>query len=83
MCVIDDMNAGTAIARRWHRRRRAVFRPFHPVDAGAIPMSRSNLKATNGQVIGTSQMYATAQTRDTGISSVKTNGPTKNIRDNT
>ena len=42
-----------------------------------------NLKAANYQVIGTSQMYATAQSRDAGISSVKTNGPTKDIRDNT
>jgi uncharacterized protein YegP (UPF0339 family) len=42
-----------------------------------------NLKAANHQVIGTSQMYATAQSRDTGIASVKTNGTTKTIKDNT
>lgn len=34
-----------------------------------------NLKAANHQVIGTSQMYASAQTRDGGIESVKANGP--------
>lgn len=35
-----------------------------------------NLKAANHQVVGTSQMYASAQHRDAGIESVKTNGPT-------
>jgi uncharacterized protein YegP (UPF0339 family) len=39
-----------------------------------------NLKATNGQVIGTSQMYATASSRDAGIESVKANGPSTTIR---
>lgn len=32
-----------------------------------------NLKATNGQVIGTSQLYASADTMEIGISSVKDN----------
>lgn len=41
-----------------------------------------NLKAANGQVIGTSQMYASTQARDAGISSVKANGPTTDLRDN-
>lgn len=40
-----------------------------------------NLKATNGQVIGTSQMYASADSRDNGIQSVKTNGSTTTIKD--
>ncbi len=40
-----------------------------------------NLKAANHQVIGTSQMYASTSSRDTGIASVKTNGSTKDIRD--
>lgn len=39
-----------------------------------------NLKATNGQVIGTSQMYASAATRDAGIASVKANGATTTIK---
>jgi uncharacterized protein YegP (UPF0339 family) len=34
-----------------------------------------NLKATNGQVIGTSESYDTATSRDNGIESVKTNAP--------
>lgn len=34
-----------------------------------------NLKASNGQVIGKSQMYESQQGRDNGIESVKTNAP--------
>ncbi|MBE6226189.1 MAG: DUF1508 domain-containing protein [Bacteroidales bacterium] len=34
-----------------------------------------NLKATNGQVIGSSQMYASEKTRDNGIASVMRNAP--------
>jgi uncharacterized protein YegP (UPF0339 family) len=40
-----------------------------------------NLKASNGQVIGTSQMYASEQARDAGIVSVKTNGSTAAVKD--
>lgn len=42
-----------------------------------------NLKSPNHQIIGTSQMYTTAQSRDKGIDSVKTNGVCKIISDNT
>lgn len=34
-----------------------------------------NLKATNGQVIGTSESYESASARDNGIESVKKNAP--------
>ena len=34
-----------------------------------------DLKATNGQVIGSSQMYASEKTRDNGIASVMRNAP--------
>lgn len=40
-----------------------------------------NLKATNGQIIGTSQMYASEATRDNGIASVKKNAPEAAIVD--
>lgn len=40
-----------------------------------------NLKAANHQIIGTSQMYATAQSRDGGIASVKQNGGSETIKD--
>lgn len=42
-----------------------------------------NLKAANHQIIGSSQMYASTQSRDAGIASVKTNGSSKTIKDNT
>lgn len=57
-----------------------------PVDARYEKSTASNgkeffnLKATNGQVIGTSQMYASAASRDAGIESVKANGPTTAIK---
>lgn len=41
------------------------------------------LKAVNHQVIGTSQMYASEQSREVGIASVKANGVTRTIKDNT
>lgn len=34
-----------------------------------------NLKATNGQIIGTSQMYTSAASRDAGVESVMKNAP--------
>ena len=42
-----------------------------------------NLKATNGQIIGSSQMYTTAVSRDNGITSVKVNAPDAAIEDET
>lgn len=42
-----------------------------------------NLKAGNHQVIGSSQLYTTEQSRDKGIASVKTNGSTQTVKDNT
>lgn len=40
-----------------------------------------NLKAANHQIIGTSQLYASAASRDTGIESVKKNGPVATVKD--
>ena len=42
-----------------------------------------NLKAANHQIIGTSQTYKTAESRDEGIASVKTNGPSAAVVDET
>lgn len=39
------------------------------------------LKASNGQVIGRSELYETTSGRDNGIASVKTNGPSSPTRD--
>ena len=38
-----------------------------------------NLKATNGQVIGTSEMYESEASRDNGIESVKKNAPEASV----
>jgi len=42
-----------------------------------------NLKASNGQVIGTSQMYESESGRNNGIESVKKNAPSASIEDET
>ena len=42
-----------------------------------------NLKATNGQVIGTSETYSSAAGRDGGIASVKANGSSTTIKEGT
>ncbi|MGC5702808.1 YegP family protein [Pseudomonas sp. NFXW11] len=40
-----------------------------------------NLKAANGQTIGSSETYSSEAARDKGIASVKANGPSHNIKD--
>jgi len=40
-----------------------------------------NLKATNGQIIGTSEMYEASSGRDNGIASVKSNAPSADVED--
>jgi uncharacterized protein YegP (UPF0339 family) len=40
-----------------------------------------NLKATNGQIIGTSEMYESDASRDNGIDSVKTNAADATVDD--
>lgn len=42
-----------------------------------------NLKAANHQVIGTSQMFATEAARESDIASVKAEGSSKTVKDNT
>lgn len=42
-----------------------------------------NLKASNGQIIGTSEMYESDGGRDNGIKSVKENAPNATIDDQT
>ena len=41
-----------------------------------------NLKASNGQVIGNSEMYSTASAMENGVASVKKNAPDAEIEDN-
>lgn len=40
-----------------------------------------NLKASNGQVIGTSELYESVAARENGIESVKTNAPIAEVDD--
>lgn len=40
-----------------------------------------NLKATNGQIIGSSQMYSSTSGRDNGIESVKKNAPSAEVKE--
>ncbi|WP_170432912.1 YegP family protein [Ruegeria arenilitoris] len=40
-----------------------------------------NLKASNGQVIGTSESYSSASARDNGVESVKRNAPNARVED--
>ena len=42
-----------------------------------------NLKAGNGEIIGTSQMYVNTAGRENGIASVKTNAPDAEVIDET
>ncbi len=42
---------------------------------------RFNLRATNGQVIGTSETYESASARDNGIESVMKNAPEAKLED--
>ena len=42
-----------------------------------------NLKATNGQVIGVSEMYESESGRDNGIESVKKNAAEASVKDQT
>ena len=45
--------------------------------------ARFNLKATNGQVIGTSESYESTSSRDNGIASVAKNAPDAKLDDQT
>jgi uncharacterized protein YegP (UPF0339 family) len=40
-----------------------------------------NLKASNGQIIGTSEMYESVSARDNGIESVKKNAPDADVKE--
>jgi uncharacterized protein YegP (UPF0339 family) len=60
-----------------------------PIDARYVRKNASNgkpmfnLKAANGEVIGTSETYSTDAAREGGIASVKLNGPTAPTDDQT
>ena len=65
---IASVQTNSSIDERYERLAAKDERPYF------------NLRAANGQVVGTSQMYASAANRDAGIESVKTNGGTTTIK---
>ena len=62
-------------------RKHAVDEKYFEVKEAANGKHHFNLKASNGQVIGTSQMYATEASRDAGIASAKVNGVSTTVKD--
>ena len=66
---IASVQANAALDERYERKESSNGKSYF------------NLKAANHQIIGTSQMYASAQSRDNGIASVKANGPTTTVKD--
>lgn len=69
---IESCQANSPLDARYERRKSAAVQPYSFI-----------LKAANGETIGRSENYSTEAGRETGIASVKTNGPTKDVRDET
>ena len=68
---IASVQKNAALDERYERKTATNGKPYF------------NLKAGNHQIIGTSQMYASEASRDNGIASVKTNGVSTVVKDNT
>jgi len=66
---IDSVRENGTEAARFDRRE------------SSVPNYWFVLKAGNGQIIGKSEMYPDARSRDKGIESVKTNAPTTEVKD--
>lgn len=93
--VLKAGNAETILTSELYKARASAEKGIASVQANCADDSRYerntasngktyfNLKASNGQVIGTSQMYASSAARDNGIASVKTNGISTQIKDKT
>lgn len=68
---VDSVRKNSQDEARYERKTASNGKPFF------------NLTATNGQVIGSSQMYADEAGRDNGIASVKSNAPDAELADET
>ncbi len=68
---IESVRKNSAIDDRFERKETTSGKP------------RFNLKASNGQVIGTSESYSSASARDNGIASVQKNAPDASLDDQT
>lgn len=66
---VESVKKNSADETRFDKKVASDGRPFF------------NLIATNGQIIGTSQMYANETNRDNGIASVMNNAPEAEIVD--
>ncbi|MFQ6313174.1 YegP family protein [Lysobacter capsici] len=67
---IHSVQANSPIDARYERKLASNNKPYFV------------LKAANHQVIGTSELYNSDAARENGITSVKQNGPTTTIEDN-
>jgi uncharacterized protein len=91
--VLKAGNAETVLTSELYKSKRSAENGIASVQANCTNDARYdrkvatngkaffNLKAGNHQVIGSSQMYATEASRETGIASVKKNGVSKTIKD--
>lgn len=68
---IDSVKQNSPIDARYIRKNATNGRPMF------------NLKAGNGEIIGTSETYSTESAREGGIASVKSNGPSATTDDQT
>lgn len=66
---IESVRTNSPHDERYERKKSASNQPYFV------------LKAVNGQVIGKSEMYSSESARETGIASVKTNGPGSPVDD--
>jgi uncharacterized protein len=65
---IASVQTNSQLEERFERKEASDGRPYF------------NLKAGNHQIIGTSQLYQSAASRDAGIESVKANGSTTTVK---
>ncbi|MFD2891712.1 YegP family protein [Flavobacterium chuncheonense] len=66
---IDSVKTNSKIDERFERKTSTNGKPYF------------NLKSSNGQIIGTSEMYESTASRDNGIESVKNNAPSAEVVD--
>jgi uncharacterized protein YegP (UPF0339 family) len=66
---VESVKKNAAVAEHFEKNVTASGKPYF------------NLKATNGQIIGSSEMYSGESARDNGIASVAKNAPEAEIED--
>ncbi|MGR3322582.1 MAG: YegP family protein [Pseudooceanicola sp.] len=68
---IESVRKNAPLDQRYERKESSSGKPMF------------NLKASNGQVVGTSETYSSVSARDNGIVSVKKNAPDAKVDDQT